>query len=398
MANNGSGQYIYTFTPKFHETATLYIGLTRLWIGDGRDGEFGYLYAEYSTGRVQNLGLASEYGLAKKYFEDLGKDINYEQWIEILVNTPDNAQISIDSKNTAIEKASESSTSANEAEQSNQSALQAKTAAELAQSKAEQAEDNSEAWAVGQIDGIDVPSSHINHHNNSKYYSEQSEASKNTAVSAKNTAVTKANEAASSKTAAQNAQTASETAQSKAETAQSKAENAQNAAEIAKSKAETAQSNAEKAEGNSESWAVGKRNNVDVGTTDPAYHNNSKYYSQVAYQYAESIKGVNLVISYQNSTNGTTVPTGTWNPTPSPTKGQYLWTRTVYNWTDARSSTSYTVTYIGADGDGNVNSVNGKKGHVVLHASDITMSQSDNTSVFDMLQIATTSEIDALFN
>lgn len=262
MANNGSGQYIYTFTPKFQETATLYAGLTRVWIGDGSNGEFGYLYAEYSTGRIQNLGLASEYGLAKQYFEDLGKDINYEQWIEILVNTPDNAQTSIESKNTAIEKASEANTFANEAE----------------------------------------------------------------------------------------------------------------------------------------SWAVGKRNNVDVETTDPAYHNNSKYYSEIAYQHAESIKGVNLVISYQNSTSGTIVPTGTWSTTPSPIKGQYLWTRTVYNWADSSSSTSYTVTYIGVDGRGDVESVNGKTGHVVLHASDITMSQSDDTSVFDMLQIATISEIDALFN
>ena len=29
----------------------------------------------------------------------------------------------------------------------------------------------------------------------------------------------------------------------------------------------------------SEAWAVGKRNGVDVGTDDPAYHNNAKYYA-----------------------------------------------------------------------------------------------------------------------
>ena len=31
-----------------------------------------------------------------------------------------------------------------------------------------------------------------------------------------------------------------------------------------------------------EAWAVGKRGGVDVGTTDPTYHNNAKYYAQLA--------------------------------------------------------------------------------------------------------------------
>ena len=31
-----------------------------------------------------------------------------------------------------------------------------------------------------------------------------------------------------------------------------------------------------------EAWAVGKRNGVDVGSSDPTYHNNSKYYAQQA--------------------------------------------------------------------------------------------------------------------
>ena len=37
-----------------------------------------------------------------------------------------------------------------------------------------------------------------------------------------------------------------------------------------------------------ESWATGKRNGVDVPDTDPAYHNNSKYYSQESYKNAEA--------------------------------------------------------------------------------------------------------------
>ena len=33
---------------------------------------------------------------------------------------------------------------------------------------------------------------------------------------------------------------------------------------------------------NAEAWAVGQRGGVDVGSSDPTYHNNSKYYAQQA--------------------------------------------------------------------------------------------------------------------
>jgi glutamine cyclotransferase len=41
---------------------------------------------------------------------------------------------------------------------------------------------------------------------------------------------------------------------------------------------------------NAEAWAVGKRNDVDVATTDPTYHNNSKWYSQQAGNSATSAR------------------------------------------------------------------------------------------------------------
>jgi len=91
----------------------------------------------------------------------------------------------------------------------------AKEAAEDAQAAAETAEENAEAWAVGQRDGVDVGSTDPAYHNNSKYYSEQS---------------------AGSATDAANARTAAETAQGKAETAQGKAEIAQEKAEYAMGK------------------------------------------------------------------------------------------------------------------------------------------------------------------
>lgn len=57
------------------------------------------------------------------------------------------------------------------------------------------------------------------------------------------------------------------------------------------------------------------------------------------------------VITYQASTSGTTAPTGTWGSTiPSVPAGQYLWTRTVINYTNGSSSTIYSVGMTGKTG------------------------------------------------
>ena len=57
--------------------------------------------------------------------------------------------------------------------------------------------------------------------------------------------------------------------------------------------------------------------------------------------------------SYQLSTSGTDVPTGTWSSSPlAPTTSQYLWTRTITTYTNDTSSTSYSVGgKVGAKGD-----------------------------------------------
>lgn len=57
-------------------------------------------------------------------------------------------------------------------------------------------------------------------------------------------------------------------------------------------------------------------------------------------------------ITYQASTSGTTVPTGTWSSqVPSVPNGQFLWTRTVWNYTDSTSETGYSVAKMGEKGD-----------------------------------------------
>lgn len=71
-------------------------------------------------------------------------------------------------------------------------------------------------------------------------------------------------------------------------------------------------------------------------------------------------------IAYQASTSGTTAPTGTWvaNP-PSVAGGNYLWTRTVWTYTDGTSETGYSVAKAGekgADGAQGIPGAPGKDG------------------------------------
>ena len=55
---------------------------------------------------------------------------------------------------------------------------------------------------------------------------------------------------------------------------------------------------------------------------------------------------------YQQSTNGTTPPTGTWlTSAPDAIAGQYMWTRTTVTYSDSATSISYSVSRNGADGD-----------------------------------------------
>lgn len=83
-------------------------------------------------------------------------------------------------------------------------------------------------------------------------------------------------------------------------------------------------------------------------------------------------------VKYQASADGTTVPTGTWSSAvPSVPVGQYLWTRTVVNYSDGKSTTSYSVSRNGTDGaDG---------------ADAITMSiTSSNGTIFKNTAVSTT--------
>lgn len=63
-------------------------------------------------------------------------------------------------------------------------------------------------------------------------------------------------------------------------------------------------------------------------------------------------KGIkSTAITYQASTSGTTVPTGTWSGSiPTVSAGQYLWVRTIFSYSDNTTSTIYSVSRMGANG------------------------------------------------
>ncbi|MGF7406017.1 phage tail protein [Lactococcus lactis] len=73
------------------------------------------------------------------------------------------------------------------------------------------------------------------------------------------------------------------------------------------------------------------------------------------------------VITYAISTSGTIAPTTGWTSSvPSLVKGLYLWTKTVWTYTDNSSETGYSVTYISKDGNNGNDGIAGKDGVGIL--------------------------------
>ncbi|MCT0502056.1 hypothetical protein [Lactococcus cremoris] len=74
--------------------------------------------------------------------------------------------------------------------------------------------------------------------------------------------------------------------------------------------------------------------------------------------------GINsTTITYAISSSGTVTPTAGWNSqVPTLVKGQYLWTKTVWNYSDTTSETGYSVTYIAKDGNNGTDGIAGKDG------------------------------------
>lgn len=96
---------------------------------------------------------------------------------------------------------------------------------------------------------------------------------------------------------------------------------------------------------------------TEADSTDP------KKYSWSKIKGADGAAGVGVkssTVTYQASTSGTTIPSGSWVSTiPNVADGQYLWTRTVIAYTDGKTTTSYSVGKMGQNGS---NGAPGKPG------------------------------------
>lgn len=86
-------------------------------------------------------------------------------------------------------------------------------------------------------------------------------------------------------------------------------------------------------------------------------------------------------VTYQVGASGTTKPTGEWKTeVPAVPNGQFLWTKTVVQYSDGKSTESYSVSYKGTNG---INGTNGKDA--------ITMAiTSSGGTIFKNTAIATT--------
>ena len=68
-------------------------------------------------------------------------------------------------------------------------------------------------------------------------------------------------------------------------------------------------------------------------------------------------------ITYAASTSASVAPPSGWNDqVPTVVEGSYLWTKTVWNYTDSTSETGYSVARMGADGDRGQDGIAGKDG------------------------------------
>ena len=117
---------------------------------------------------------------------------------------------------------------------------------------------------------------------------------------------------------------------------------------------------------------------------------------------ANLVRGSTVSISYAVSASGTTHPSGSWSPTPVFEKGKFTWAKLDLQWIDGNTTSVYFAAYQGLDGQ--VESVNGETGNIVLHGENLKIESGSNQSIKEYIDendvplIATDAQIDALFS
>lgn len=96
-------------------------------------------------------------------------------------------------------------------------------------------------------------------------------------------------------------------------------------------------------------------------------------------------------VKYQVGSSGTTKPTGTWSTdVPSVDNGKYLWTQTIVNYSDGKSTESYSVSYKGTNGTNGTNgtSVTVKSSSVTYQVGDSGTTKPTGTWATDIPTVA----------
>ena len=120
---------------------------------------------------------------------------------------------------------------------------------------------------------------------------------------------------------------------------------------------------------------------VDSNKTDSEDYKSYKWSKIKGLDGKNGIAGKNGVgikstdISYGLSNSETKEPTSWTKAVPNLIKGKYLWTKTVWKYTDNTSETGYTKTYIAKDGNTGKNGIAGKDG-VGIKSTTITYAKS----------------------
>lgn len=114
---------------------------------------------------------------------------------------------------------------------------------------------------------------------------------------------------------------------------------------------------------------------VQADSTDPTKYKWAKIKGDTG-------KGVkSTAVTYQVSSSGTTIPTGTWSSSvPAATAGQYLWTRTVITYTDNATSTIYSVGHMGTNGIDGASGADGNSALTLITNYSYTQAEIDKYS------------------
>ena len=154
-------------------------------------------------------------------------------------------------------------------------------------------------------------------------------------------------------------------------------------ADAAADRASNAASALENMDGTAQTLAPDASATLVVSTVDGHYHLDLGVPQGIRGETGENASIAATVVSYQNSLEGTTVPTGAWlDQQPATPQGQYLWTRTTLTWNNGQTTVLYSVTYMGLDGGGAVASVNtiapDANGNVTLPTDTTPTTNSEN--------------------